>query len=150
MQPRTYLGRCFRRFGLTLEQRIEYLSRAIGNAKSTSSDGRRFGTEGEFLSDLEDKLDVATVQMELLVRASREVPEEDRNILLPLREQLLSISEVRGSLSAPKLLQLITVPPAVPRLCGSTQPARYEASYTSHVGTSGFGSRHNHLDRHLR
>ena len=83
-------------FGLSLEQRIEFLSRAIGNAKSTSGDGlRRFEADGEFLSDLEDKLDVATVQMEILARLARSIPRPDEDPhIFALGDRLMTISEV--------------------------------------------------------
>lgn len=84
-------------FGLKLEERVEYLSRAISNAKSTSTDGsRRHDTDAEFLSDLQDKLDVASVQLEMLPRVYRAVPDASKSPkVLDLASRLMTISEVR-------------------------------------------------------
>lgn len=83
-------------FGLKLEERVEYLSRAISNAKSTSMDGsRRQDSDSEFLSDLQDKLDVASVQLELLPRVYRAVPDAAKNPqVLDLASRLMTITEV--------------------------------------------------------
>jgi hypothetical protein len=54
------------RLDLTLDARLEYLTLAVGNAKSHPiSIGSRHETAIAFLTDLEEKLDVAQVQLEL-------------------------------------------------------------------------------------
>ncbi|KAG8903519.1 hypothetical protein FRB99_003175 [Tulasnella sp. 403] len=91
-------------FGLTLDERIQYLSLAISNAKSTSGDGlRRSETDGEFLSDLSDKLDVATVQLEIYARltSAGRTPDQDPK-LLALANSLLTISELYRDYAEPK------------------------------------------------
>ncbi|KAF8905503.1 nucleoporin [Gymnopilus junonius] len=53
-------------FDLHLEARLEYLTLAVANAKSHPiSTGGRHETAIAFLTDLEEKLDVATVQLEI-------------------------------------------------------------------------------------
>ena len=81
---------------LSLEQRIQFLSLAISNAKSTSGDGlRRHETDGEFLKDTEDKLDVATIQLEVYARLVPMVPNPDENPKVQeLASQLLTLQEV--------------------------------------------------------
>ncbi|KAG8993106.1 hypothetical protein FRB94_011063 [Tulasnella sp. JGI-2019a] len=89
-------------YGLTLDQRIQYLSLAISNAKSTSGDGlRRYEADGEFLKDTEDKLDVATIQIEIYSRLVPMVanPDEDPKVqdlasrLMTLQELFLEYAE---------------------------------------------------------
>jgi nuclear pore complex protein Nup155 len=55
------------RLNLTLNQRIEYLTLAVGNAKSQSATGmQRLESALRQLTDLEERLEVAQVQLELL------------------------------------------------------------------------------------
>lgn len=54
------------RFQLQLDRRLEYLTLAVGNAKSHPvSAGGRHETAIAFLTDLEEKLEVAQVQLEI-------------------------------------------------------------------------------------
>lgn len=54
------------RIDLPLDSRLEYLTLAVGNAKSHPiSVGGRHETAIAFLTDLEEKLDVAQVQLEV-------------------------------------------------------------------------------------
>ena len=54
------------RFDLNLDARLECLTLAVGNAKSHPvSAGSRQETAIAFLTDLEEKLDVAQVQLEI-------------------------------------------------------------------------------------
>ena len=63
---------------LTLSQRIEYLSRAAMCAKSSTSGGgggggaASGGREGELLHELEEKLEVARLQLQLLDAVSKQ------------------------------------------------------------------------------
>ena len=51
---------------MSLESRVEYLTLAVGNAKSHPvSAGGRHETAIAFLTDLEEKLEVAQVQLEM-------------------------------------------------------------------------------------
>ncbi|KAG9017194.1 hypothetical protein FRB90_001413 [Tulasnella sp. 427] len=90
-------------FGLKLDERVEYLSRAISNAKSTSMDGsRRHDSDAEFLSDLQDKLDVASVQLEILPRVYRVVPDSSKSPqVLDLATRLMTISELYSDYADP-------------------------------------------------
>jgi nuclear pore complex protein Nup155 len=93
------------RIDLSLETRLEYLTLAVGNAKSHPiSVGGRHESAIAFLTDLEEKLDVAQVQLELynmLVPISRDAGLAENVIekvkLLPRR--LFTMSEVRRCLS---------------------------------------------------
>ncbi|KAG8885546.1 hypothetical protein FRB98_001774 [Tulasnella sp. 332] len=83
-------------YGLALDQRIQYLSLAISNAKSTSGDGlRRYEADGEFLKDSEDKLDVATIQLEIYTRLVPMVinPDEDPKVQ-DLASRLMTLQEL--------------------------------------------------------
>ena len=83
---------------VTLELRLEYLARAIMSAKSCNlrTDG---SGEGEFLHELEEKLEVARIQMQVyqaLVRINAANP--SRRIdeaLMRLNSQLLDVTTVR-------------------------------------------------------
>ena len=110
------------RFNLTLEARLEYLILAVGNAKSHPvSIGSRHETAIAFLTDLEEKLEVAKVQLEIY------------NVLLPhlhdggeiteritaLSHSLTNISDVSylSSASCPSLLTNPNLALAVPAIC---------------------------------
>lgn len=86
------------RFDLHLEARLEYLTLAVANAKSHPiSAGGRHETAIAFLTDLEEKLDVAQVQLEMynqLVPHIDDAPEVGQRIKL-LSAQLFTMTEVR-------------------------------------------------------
>ena len=87
------------RTDLDLESRIEYLSLAVSNAKShPSSEYGQHETAVEFLSDLEDKLEVAQVQLEIANLLSRryaiETDPEWRRRYEVLTSRLLDLSTV--------------------------------------------------------
>ncbi|KAI8458959.1 Non-repetitive/WGA-negative nucleoporin C-terminal-domain-containing protein [Phakopsora pachyrhizi] len=79
---------------LPLSRRIEYLSLAISNAKSsphlTSGDGEAF----TFLTDVEERLDVAQVQVEILQNVM-DVGEEDFNPALGRKEDVVDVLQRR-------------------------------------------------------
>lgn len=83
---------------VTLELRLEYLARAIMSAKSCNLRTAGSG-EGEFLHELEEKLEVARIQMQVyqaLVRINAANP--SRRIdeaLMRLNSQLLDVTTVR-------------------------------------------------------
>ncbi|KIJ68529.1 hypothetical protein HYDPIDRAFT_82110 [Hydnomerulius pinastri MD-312] len=82
---------------LTLDQRIEYFTLAVGNAKSHPvTAGGRHETAIAFLTDLEEKLDVAQVQLEVynaLLPHANDPGEEGRRIR-QLSKGLLNMSEL--------------------------------------------------------
>jgi nuclear pore complex protein Nup155 len=84
------------RLDLPLPQRLEYLTLAVSNAKSSSS-SHDTEMSVEFRTDLEEKLDVAQVQIEVC-RAILENPEMEEDLrtelVRQLNERLLTISEV--------------------------------------------------------
>lgn len=89
---------CHGRFDLHLDSRLEYLTLAVGNAKSHPiSAGGRHETAIAFLTDLEEKLDVAQVQLEIynhLLPHVNDSPEVGERIK-QLSKRLLTMSEVR-------------------------------------------------------
>jgi hypothetical protein len=111
--PSTYIPRFVPRLGkinhpsyssdLDLERRIEYLSLAVSNAKShPSSEYGQQETAVEFLTDLEDKLEVAQVQLEianlLSGRYAIETNPDWRRRYEGLTSRLLDISIVSSEL----------------------------------------------------
>ena len=85
-----------RRIDLPLDARLEYLTLAVGNAKSHPiSAGGKHETAIAFLTDLEEKLDVAQVQLEVynaLVPRLND-PELGETVKI-LSKTLLTMSEV--------------------------------------------------------
>ena len=78
---------------------MEYLTLAVGNAKSHPvSAGGRHETAISFLTDLEEKLEVAQVQLELyntLASRAKEPGETGAKVQV-LSKTLLNITEVSG------------------------------------------------------
>ncbi|KEP53232.1 non-repetitive/WGA-negative nucleoporin carboxy-terminal protein [Rhizoctonia solani 123E] len=92
---------------LDLESRIEYLSLAVSNAKShPSSEYGQHETAVEFLSDLEDKLEVAQVQLEIANLLSRkyaiETDPEWRRRYDVLTSRLLDLSTLYREFAEPE------------------------------------------------
>jgi|ERR1700722_4846405 len=86
------------RFDLTLNTRLEYLTLAVGNAKSHPiSVSGKHETAIAFLSDLEEKLDVAQVQLEIYntLQHISDTPEVVEKVNL-LSKRLFTMSEVRN------------------------------------------------------
>lgn len=85
-------------FPLALHQRVEYLSLAVGNAKSQVPSTSR-GDTVQFLTEIEEKLEVAQVQIEIF-RAIEEgnLPQDEKQQWLDkVEDRLFTISEVRHS-----------------------------------------------------
>jgi nuclear pore complex protein Nup155 len=85
------------RIDLSLDARLEYLTLAVGNAKSHPiSVGGRHETAITFLTDLEEKLEVAQVQLEVyntLIPHLNDPGEAGEKVKL-LSKTLLTMSEV--------------------------------------------------------
>jgi hypothetical protein len=85
------------RIDLSLDARLEYLTLAVGNAKSHPiSVGGRHETAIAFLTDLEEKLEVAQVQLEVyntLVPHLNDPGEVGEKVKI-LSKTLLTMSEV--------------------------------------------------------
>ena len=83
---------------VTLELRLEYLARAIMSAKSCNLRTAGSG-EGEFLHELEEKLEVARIQMQVyqaLVKLNASNPSRRiEQALAGLNSQLLDVTTVR-------------------------------------------------------
>jgi len=83
---------------VSLDSRLEYLTLAVGNAKSHPvAAGGRHETAIAFLTDLEEKLDVAKVQLEIYNALLPHIndPGEDGNKIRHLGKRLLTMSQVR-------------------------------------------------------
>ena len=82
---------------MSLSSRVEYLTLAVGNAKSHPvSAGGRHETAIAFLTELEEKLDVAQVQLELQAALHPRInePGEIGAKIQMLSKTLLTITEV--------------------------------------------------------
>jgi nuclear pore complex protein Nup155 len=94
---RTLFDLSCHRIELSLDARLEYLTLAVGNAKSHPiSVGGRHETAIAFLTDLEEKLDVAQVQLEvynILVPHLNDPGEVGEKVKI-LSKTLLTMSEV--------------------------------------------------------
>lgn len=99
------LSSCFStlsRFSLSLSQRIEYLTLAVGNAKSHPvSAGGKHESAIAFLTELEEKLEVSQVQLEIFhtlsPRLQSQPSDSDLREKVELLERgLFSITEVCG------------------------------------------------------
>jgi nuclear pore complex protein Nup155 len=92
------------RFDLHLDVRLEYLTLAVANAKSHPiSIGGRHETAIAFLTDLEEKLDVAQVQLEIyntLLPHVDDAPAVGERIK-PLSKQLFTMTEVSNCSTTP-------------------------------------------------
>lgn len=85
-----------RRFPLTLDKRIEYLTLASNNAKSHSGlEQRQYENAVEFLTDIDEKLEVAQVQRELLHALHGKFQGKNLELLQRLESELLNITQVR-------------------------------------------------------
>jgi nuclear pore complex protein Nup155 len=91
------------RFELGLNDRLEYLTLAVGNAKSHPiSVGGRHESAIAILTELEEKLDVAQVQLEIyntLVPHINDAGEVGEKIKI-LSKRLLTMSEVNAPSSS--------------------------------------------------
>ncbi|PIK56013.1 putative nuclear pore complex protein, partial [Apostichopus japonicus] len=87
-----------RTIDLTLQQRIEYLSRAVMCAKSSSL-RTSSASEGEFLYDLEEKLEVARLQLQVFEAITRNHDISDpqvRDAGTQLNAELMDITRLYG------------------------------------------------------
>ncbi|CAK5280503.1 unnamed protein product, partial [Mycena citricolor] len=91
-------------FPVTLESRIEYLTLAVGNAKSHPiSAGGKHETAIAFLTDLEEKLEVAQVQLEILnaLAAAQNPRPETPQAMALLRTRLFTMTELYQEFADP-------------------------------------------------
>ena len=103
------LTRLLRSYSLPIHKRVEYLSLAVGNAKSEFPSSR--GDAVQFLTDAEEKLEVAQVQIEIY-RAIEELDLEDaekQSVLERVEQGLYTISEV-GREHLPQRVELNILP----------------------------------------
>ncbi|KAL1918592.1 uncharacterized protein VTP21DRAFT_2614 [Calcarisporiella thermophila] len=82
---------------ISLDQRVEYLSLAVGNARSLAQTGG--AKMAEFLHNLEERLEVAQVQLEIYQQV-RDLPEGEK-YMRQLESELLDISTLYNQYAAP-------------------------------------------------
>lgn len=126
------------RFDVGLDQRLEYLTLAVANAKSHPiSAGGRHETAIAFLTDLEEKLDVAQVQLEIyntLLPHVNDAPEVGDRIRT-LSTRLFTMTDV----NVPLILcfirsnELLT---AVSKICCSFRSPSYQVTLLTRVRAS--------------
>ncbi|EMD42139.1 hypothetical protein CERSUDRAFT_90739 [Gelatoporia subvermispora B] len=91
-------------FDLALESRLEYLTLAVGNAKSHPvSVGSKHETAIAFLQDLEEKLEVAQVQLELYNNLHSHVDDPDGvgDRIRLLSKKLMTVTELYQEYAEP-------------------------------------------------
>ncbi|GAA6024169.1 hypothetical protein JCM10207_005590 [Rhodosporidiobolus poonsookiae] len=97
-------------FPLSLQKRVEYLSLAVGNVKSQFPSTSR-GDAVQFLTDVEEKLEVAQVQIEIFraIEDGVELPSDEKQAWLEkTEERLFTISELYSEFAEPlELLEII-------------------------------------------
>ncbi|GAA5951998.1 hypothetical protein JCM3765_005163 [Sporobolomyces pararoseus] len=96
-------------FPLSLQKRVEYLSLAVGNAKSQLPSGTR-GDSVQFLTDVEEKLEVAQVQIEIFraIEESNLDEDEKKNWLEKIEDRLFTVTELYSEFAEPlELLEII-------------------------------------------
>lgn len=120
-----------------METRVEYLTLAVGNAKSHPvSAGGRHETAIAFLTDLEEKLDVAQVQLEIYnTLASRANEHGETGMKIQkLSKTLLNITEVcmQHHVLFARIHRCFI---AVSILCRAFRPANHEVAYLPYIWT---------------
>lgn len=86
---------------ITLEDRVEYLTKASGNAKSTFQHSQELIN---FINDIDEKLEVASIQIEVYksVQESMEIEEEQKGMLLGiLNDNLLDVTQLYRDFAEP-------------------------------------------------
>ncbi|MGH0126184.1 UNVERIFIED_CONTAM: hypothetical protein FKN15_005580 [Acipenser sinensis] len=82
---------------ITLQQRLEYISRAILSAKSSTSATSQ-AADGEFLHELEEKMEVARIQLQIQETLSRQYSQHPsvQGALSQLDSELMDITKLYG------------------------------------------------------
>ncbi|GEM10376.1 nuclear pore complex protein Nup155 [Rhodotorula toruloides] len=96
-------------FPLSLQKRVEYLSLAVGNAKSQIPSSSR-GDAVQFVTDVEEKLEVAQVQVEIFraIEESEMPQDEKQRWLDKVEDRLFTITELYSEFAEPlELLEVI-------------------------------------------
>ncbi|KAM4634779.1 nuclear pore complex protein Nup155 [Polymixia lowei] len=82
---------------ISLKQRLEYISRAILSAKSSSSISAQ-GADGEFLHELEEKMEVVRIQVQIQETLARQYSQHPsvKNAISQLDSEIMDISKLYG------------------------------------------------------
>lgn len=120
---------------LSLSQRVEYLSRAIVCAKGSTL-MTSVTTEGEFLHELEEKMEVAKLQMMVYNKLSSNSGNiaNSRDVLQALNSDLLDISALYGEFAEPYNLHECKL--AIVHSAGVFDPALIENLWQSIIDTA--------------
>ncbi|GAA5897035.1 uncharacterized protein JCM6883_006558 [Sporobolomyces salmoneus] len=90
-------------FPLSLQKRVEYLSLAVGNAKSQIPSASR-GDSVQFLTDVEEKLEVAQVQIEIFraIEESNLLDEDEKKVWIEkIEDRLFTVTELYSEFAEP-------------------------------------------------
>jgi hypothetical protein len=138
--PVFLLSHAVHSFPLTLNKRIEYLTLAVGNAKSQpAASGARLESALARLQDLEERLEVAQVQLEILhtlLPRANEGGQVGARIEL-LQKQLFTVSDVSCGASARVRTVGLMGEAVVRSLCGAVRTACHQAPDPARIGTPG-------------
>lgn len=87
---------------ISLQQRLEYISRAILSAKSSTSMSS-VATDGEFLHELEEKMEVARIQLQIQEALARQYPHYSsaQEAISQLDSELMDITKLFGEFAEP-------------------------------------------------
>ncbi|XP_030048906.1 nuclear pore complex protein Nup155 [Microcaecilia unicolor] len=87
---------------ITLQQRIEYISRAILSAKSSTAMSS-LAADGEFLHELEEKMDVARIQLQIQETLARQHSHLSsvQDAISQLDSELMDITKLYGEFADP-------------------------------------------------
>jgi hypothetical protein len=130
---------------LSLSERVEYLTLAVANARShAGTEYARHESAVQFLTDVEERLEVASVQVEVLneiegliirsggVAAFESMVGSAWGGLEPLQGSLLTISEVKRSSFVDRILLTSSI--ALHGVCRSAQHAQDEVVHFPRLG----------------
>ena len=85
---------------ISLPLRIEYLSRAIVCARAAETSSFGNAVQGQFLYEMEEKMDVAKVQSQILKAVSR-MPNRDADTISRLNCDLLDVTQLYEQFAEP-------------------------------------------------
>lgn len=85
---------------ISLPMRIEYLSRAIVCARAAETSSFGNAVQGQFLYEMEEKMDVAKVQSQVLEAVSR-LPSRDADTISRLHSDLLDVTQLYEQFAEP-------------------------------------------------
>lgn len=87
---------------ISLQQRLEYISRAILSAKSSTAVSSQ-ASDGEFLHELEEKMEVGRIQLQILEDLERHYSEHPsvQDAISQLNSEMMDITKLYGEFADP-------------------------------------------------